>query len=260
MGIRAKREITESNNVKPCAHSNSSINFAKNWYRLSNKVTDVLQDNAWLGQRCFIVAGGESLEHLDLSCLGGEKTIAVNKSFLKLSPTVFYSMDARFYRWLQEGKICELEKKPVLEVWKKLSCPKLFLAPINNNVKFKKDVYFINRPEDRNMSTSFESGMWSGNNSGFGAIMLAKLLGVKTIYLLGFDMQCKTKSHWHKGYHSQSVKETRDKCAKFVAQLTEWAPKFEASGVKIVNLSPDSALTCFEFDTLENVLQREETT
>ena len=106
--------------------------------------------------------------------------------------------------------------------------------------------------------TDFHRGIYGGSNSGFGAIMLACLLGYRRIYLLGYDMVAVARTHWHTGYSGQRLAEFNKNLERFAAELHEWAPRFSSSGVEIVQLfvsSPDeTVLTCFEKRKLSEVV------
>lgn len=89
-----------------------------------------------------------------------------------------------------------------------------------------------------------------GDNSGFQAINLAVLLGSPYIVLVGYDMSAKGKGHFFgkhpDGLHNQDNYE-------------RWVPEFDAAaakldGVKIINATPDSALTSFETAQLEDAI------
>ena len=91
-------------------------------------------------------------------------------------------------------------------------------------------------------------------NSGGHSINLAYLLGAKEIILLGFDMKRGPNREMHN--HEDYPKHMSN-----AAGLDSWAPLFtplardlEAEGVRVVNCSRDTALTCFERLPLESVL------
>jgi hypothetical protein len=100
---------------------------------------------------------------------------------------------------------------------------------------------------------SFDAGKIAyGANSGFQAVNLALLKGCRRIVLVGFDMRTVSgKAHFFgdhpKGLHNPS---SFDDFARRFAAAAKVLPK----DVRIVNATPDSALTCFKMQPLEVAL------
>lgn len=97
----------------------------------------------------------------------------------------------------------------------------------------------------------------TGNNSGYQAINFAYLEGARTIVLLGYDMQhTGGRRHWHPdhpaplGNFSPGMPEL---CARKFPPL---AADLKARGVRVINASRETALTCFERIPLPDVLQQ----
>jgi len=220
-------------------------------------ITSIMQSGMWEGNRCFILGGGPSLANLNFQDIAGELTIGINKSFTKFNTTINYSMDQRFYDYLvrydkKEGKDAFLYEK-----WKAYEGIKVFLEG-TSKFRFESDVYVIGRLSQRVISLNLTKGIYPGNNSGFGAIMLAAALGADPIYLLGYDMKVSgEQTHWHDGYPNQTAKLLSDKLKKYANLISEFAPSYEAAGFDIINLTPGSALTCFKTSTLSEVLRKE---
>jgi hypothetical protein len=218
-------------------------------------ITDVLSSDSWKGKRCFILAGGPSLLDFDFSVLKDELTIGINKTFTQFSSTINFSMDKRFYNY-----VTGITKHPKLEglpqLWNKYAGLKVFVLP-SNNKKVYKNVYLVKRKISSGISFNLNEGIISKSNSGFGAIMLAIALGANPIYLLGYDMKTtEDKTHWHEGYPNRSTIESFTKnLEKYRKIIEEYAPKIEAAGIQVVNLSPSSALKCFPQDTISNILK-----
>lgn len=92
-----------------------------------------------------------------------------------------------------------------------------------------------------------------GANSGYQAISLAYQLGADRIILVGFDMQrTDGRSHWH-GDHPRGLGNAHG--------IERWARNFEAlaadlnrEGVKVVNCTIKTALTCFPRADLRDVI------
>lgn len=93
-----------------------------------------------------------------------------------------------------------------------------------------------------------------GHNSGFQALNLAVHLGAKRVILLGYDMKKSNdgKSHWF-GDHPPEI----HRCSpynKFAEAFNSAVPDLIAAGVKVINCSRDTALTCFERAKIEDIL------
>ena len=105
------------------------------------------------------------------------------------------------------------------------------------------------------MSKDITHGIYGGNNSGFGALMLAIALGANPIYLLGYDMKIESKTHWHSGYPNQNAEKLRNRLLIFKKQFEEFANPIKKLGIDIVNLNPNSALSCFKICSPSTVLK-----
>ena len=95
---------------------------------------------------------------------------------------------------------------------------------------------------------------WPGfdafENSGAGAIMLARCMGAERIYLLGYDLQSGNgRAHWH-GDHPSELRNADS--------MPTWPKKFAGlarrlEGLKVLNCTRDTALTAFPRASLESV-------
>jgi hypothetical protein len=92
-------------------------------------------------------------------------------------------------------------------------------------------------------------------NSGYQAVNIASLMGARRIILVGYDHKIGNSNgkHWF-GEHPQAI----NKISNYGYWMkTAWSkvPKSaEKLGVRIVNCTPDSALTMFDVSTLEEEL------
>ena len=98
-----------------------------------------------------------------------------------------------------------------------------------------------------------------GYNSGHQVVNLCWHLGVRRVVLMGFDMRrVDGKSHWegHDGHPGQpsSPEEYDMYMLPFFPKLAEDLEK--DGSMKVVNGTVGSALTCFEFTTLDAELGR----
>lgn len=90
-------------------------------------------------------------------------------------------------------------------------------------------------------------------NTGAKAIELAIHLGAAQVILLGFDCSLDNGVHWH-GYHERTTNPD-------AAIVQDWVGHFEAAaqfakdrGVRVVNCSRHTTLTCFERALLEEMV------
>jgi hypothetical protein len=167
-------------------------------------------------------------------------------------------MDIRFYGWVMEGKLDSFSSTNIKERYTKYEGIKAFLCPLSFNDFETDNVYIVRRTLEECISFDLYEGIYGGNNSGFGALMLAIALGANPIYLLGYDMKMKVQSHWHDGYPGQLLEPLAVKLQSYRELLEKFAPLIKNLGINVINLNPDSAVTCFPFDTIDNVLNKKE--
>lgn len=228
--------------------------------QLSNRfIYEVLPDRSWKGKPCVVIGGGPSLQDFDWELLRGWRTIGVNRVYEKFDPTIIFSMDTRFLRWIMEEKYGD-------EARKKFVASKAYKVWLcTYNCKLPLEIYIVKVWENysrgfRAFPETMRNGIGHGNNSGYGALNLAVCLGADPIYLLGFDMQyLKTdpkdvtqyRTHWHEG-HPQPHKP--DTVIRFREYFRLPAAKTRELGIEIINLHPGSALDCFPKMRREEVL------
>lgn len=224
------------------------MNKSNHSYALNNKITDVFSNGAWRKNRCFIIGGGESLRGFDFSRLDGELTIGINKAF-QANPNfnINYAMDSILYESILTG--------PNAEQWKSFKGIRLFLTPMELK-QFGPEVHLIRRILDPKISYDLNTGIYGGKNSGFGAIMLAVILGASPIYLLGYDMKVKEHSHWHEGYPNRDIAEFNIRLAEYRQEIQNVLPILANAGFDVINVNKDSSLRCKSVDSIENVLKK----
>lgn len=94
----------------------------------------------------------------------------------------------------------------------------------------------------------------TGSNSGYQAVNLAVQFGAKRILLLGFDMTIARGIHWH-GPHGDGLKNPSDgTCLTWRTLFAAAVPDLKQAGVEVINVTPNSALTCFPMRALTDVL------
>jgi len=196
----------------------------------------LLRADLWKDRACYIVGGGPSLRGFDWSSLRGHLVIGVNRAEAALPCSVVVSRDARYAGWAQRGRLgpdeAAAQQANVVHAW-------INTGGFSGLKRRPFDAMFAMHEPDDEMTGDWDLTMGSGNNSGFGALNLALLLGADPIYLLGFDMG---GAHWHEGYPLESDPNAYDRwCATFAANA-DW---IRARGQLVVNCSPDSRLACF---------------
>jgi len=153
--------------------------------QLTNRfIYEVLPDRSWKGKPCIVVGGGPSLTNFDWELLRGWRVIGVNRVYEKFDPTIIFSMDTRFLRWILNGKYGEeaREKFMASKAYKVWLCtyncklpPEIFIVKVWGNYSRGFRVF----PD------TMRNGIGHGNNSGYGALNLATCLGANPIYLRG---------------------------------------------------------------------------
>jgi len=207
----------------------------------SRDVKSILPDNAWKGRRCFIVGGGPSLKGFNFARLDQELTIAVNRAFEVMSPSVILWGDyVTFYRALMAGEFGGAATRRFQ------SSAAMKVAVNISAYEYPPDVYPIRATPAQNCVThSLSDGLGTGGNSGYAALNFAVCLGASPIYLLGFDMKGDGEGHqawFHSGYKSDQGSGVYK---HFISAFEEAAPIIEGRGIEVVNLNPKSAMKCF---------------
>ncbi len=205
---------------------------------------EILPDGAWAGHRAFIIGGGPSLTGFDFSKLRGEIVVGVNRAFEHVDCQILFSMDSRFHDWLRSGRLGDDAKKAFAEY----GGLKVWLD--THGHPFVPGIRTVRSLGASGLTTSLKDGVYHGENSGYAALNLAVCLGADPIYLLGFDgkLAGDGRAHHHEEYPLPTTQGVLD---KFVKYFHDIAPELQDRGVRVVNLNPDSAIRCFEFDRLE---------
>jgi len=220
----------------------------------SRLITELFPSGCWVGQRCFILGGGPSLEHFDFQCIQKEKTIGINKSFIAHDTCINYAMDPLLYNYSVLWDLPHGDPENVRRRWIEYPGTFVFLAQKNTYQNDDK-VYEVPKVGPKTISFNLDVGIHPGNNSGFGSLMLAVALGANPIYLLGFDMKCKgERTHWHDGYPKQSYVRADRKLARFAKEFDDFAPKLAELEIEVVNLGEDSKLECFRKQFIGDIL------
>ncbi len=193
----------------------------------------------WEGQDAFIIGGGDSLKSFDWNLLRSENTIGCNDAFLHgidiCKICIFGDPD-----WFKAFK-CQLEQ---------------YKGTVFTNVqKLNKSridwLWTMDRAASGLHGQDGKALGWN-YNTGALAINLALLLGVKRIFLLGFDMQLSEdgKGNWHSNKLNKPDAKIYAKFLRGFKALTKELNKFP--GVEIINVTDDSKLEVFPKVSVED--------
>lgn len=193
----------------------------------------------WAGERCFVLCGGASLKaqrHLVPQLKG--RVIAV-KEGVYLRPDA----DVLFFAGEHPGVIAP----PLLKVFQ----GQYIVVRGKGHPVFPDHAKRVWRTTDHS-KWSTDQTMVAGFDAGTSAINLAALFGATEIVLLGYDM---TGGRWFAGEHSHPMPVIPDADFKrHMAPLPALAADAKAKGIRIVNCSPISRVTCFDRQPLEAFL------
>lgn len=193
--------------------------------------------NSGSGVTTFLVGGGPSARAFDLSLLRGcGVVVAINDSFKKLPwADVVFTADGS---WLSSRARSLMGFKG--EIVAALPCN--YAAPVGLQLTRLRrlDGVGLNRGA---------SSVYYADNSGFGALATFAARS-RRIVLVGYDMN--GHGHWHDGYEWGH---------KMVSRFPSWARSFDmvapllaARGIDVINVNAQSAIRCFRFAEMADVL------
>ena len=216
--------------------------------------SNLLKTNQFKGRRCFIIGGGPSVQGLDFSLIENDVTIGINKAFMYYPKcTINYAMDMSWYTFLTTPTK-DPDQLRAQEAWKAYKGYKTWVSLSAFKTTPPKGIQVIKKIKEQNLSLNLEHGIFGGNNSGWGAINIALALGCNPVYLLGYDMKMSNnKTHWHEGYAKTRPQGLDRRLEKFGNMIAKFADVISEMGFQVINLNPDSGLTCFpkmEFNKL----------
>ena len=212
---------------------------------------EVMEDGAWAGQRCFIIGGGPSLRGFDFQRLEGRgRVIAINRAFIDVMfADILFFMDGSrntFYGLVKANRIA----RDSLAKWQEFQGYKVYLNLVGRRLD---DVHSVRSLGRTGVSNSIRKGLFHGNNSGSGALGLAIALRANPIYLLGIDGKFEGgRSHYHDGYATRRNPESTFE--SFAVEFNRVGKLIARTGFKVVNLNQRSAVKCFPFSTIDEVL------
>lgn len=197
-------------------------------------------------QDVYLVGGGASLKDFDFDRLKDKVTVAINSSYMKLpNATVLYWCDSPWAATNYDS----LKRHP---------CKLRFCAQFNvidrridDNEESVGEALLLRRTGEFGIDVHKDNVR--GNHSGAHCLNLIGNMRPNRVILLGFDLnQTNRKTHWH---DFQTVPVTADIYSdNFLPCINSMAAPLKKLGIKVINCSIESAIMCFEKDTIENYL------
>lgn len=222
---------------------------------------------AWKGLTVAILAGGPSLNRgqFDLVREAREadrvRVIAINDSYL-LAPwaDVHYAADVKWHRWHTEGidkPELGLKAADVRARWAAYIGQKCSIQPSADHVPAA--VHIIrnrDHPDNTNGLSLDPNFIVTGRHGGFQALNIAILAGAAKVLLLGYDARLGTagETHWHGDHPTAGRQPSQSSYDTFRRAFTEAENAIAATGVKVLNCSPISAIETFPRVPLEEAL------
>lgn len=190
--------------------------------------------DVWKGQPAFLIGGGSSLKGTDFRRFykPGARVFAINSAYTEVPEAdILFFADLRWWVWNQERMHREWRGGRI--VTRRAALPDSKVSVLNRTYNP------ISRDPD-------SIGGWC---SGGATLNLAALMGCDPIFLCGYDMR---PGNWH-DLHQAPHKEGQHR-DQFIPFLEKMEPHLTAMGKRVFNTNLNSALRCFPFIPLEEVL------
>lgn len=226
----------------------------------------------WEGGDCWIVGGGPSMprqfdvpEEVIQSVRSGKlppSTYSQYMTFLHDKHVIGCNSSFKIGNWIDilafgDKKWYEDNRIELLKF------PKIIVG--YNNAGDVEDYKFdgiktVRRDHDKPKGISTKKSKVSWNkNTGFASINLAYHLGVKRVFLLGFDMKLdeSNKQHWHglyKTYYRTNFNPQALPFGKHLSYVPAIKQDADRLGLEIINLCPESAIKHFRKANLKDFL------
>ena len=190
----------------------------------------------WVGETVFLIAGGESVKHVDLTCLRGHRVVVINSSYLACPwADALVFTDKRWWKKHRRrvrgvafsGEVVTLT--PHSELYEGLS------------------VY--DRQRSSGMSTDPTRLAWY-HTSVTTALNWIALKGAARVGILGLD----GKGDWHHEPHPVTWGRNESKFKFHAEALREIANPLYSYGVHVFNLNRESEHKMFAFVSLDDLL------
>lgn len=191
----------------------------------------------WRGQAVYLIGGGPSLAGFDFERLHGKGiVVAVNDAMFHAPfANAVFTIDTV---WLRR-RVAALQG---------FAGEKIAALPDNWRRHVPAGVIALRRINAPGLSPDM-GAIYTGGNSGHGALGMSLMRGAAEVYLLGFDMD--RAGHFHGGYEWD--------CRFGAADYPVWAGMFSMiagqSAGRVFNCNRKSAIRCFPFADIDEVLR-----
>lgn len=223
-------------------------------YTVRNRTAILKFKNIHAGERCFIIANGPSLKHIDFSLLKNEYTIGMNRIYMMqeqngFSPTYLACIDI-------EAQLLQFK-----EDFNNLEMPVFYNWRVRNKFSRKDNQHFIRDTLTPTFSYDLAfRGFGTGRSVTYLAMQLAYYMGFTEVYLIGKDHSYNTtektgtaikstgkeENHFITGYYKPGMKWFSPDFAteEFAYALAREA--FEKNGKIIKDATVNGKLQVFE--------------
>jgi len=188
------------------------------------------------GETCIVIANGPSLKDVPNEFLESYITFGANKIWLKeFVPTYYVATD----NWMNQ----------YTRQMREMRCREYFIGPtFHQHVGGAKvtDVVLRDTPESQWQKPGVQN--WTVI---FTCLKIAHVMGFETVLLVGLD-HTGSMTHFHPAYNQWGAKRTylwNKEGADNSFQIAR--DKYEESGSRIINLTPDSKCDIFEKQDIE---------
>lgn len=189
----------------------------------------------WPGERCFIIAGGESVKAQEPLIYKLKGRVIAIKQAVALRPDA----DVMFIAGKDDGKVCA----PFFPMFKGQ-----YIVARGPYQGVPARTKVLKRTKDA-ARLSIDPTEVAGLDAGTSAINLAHLFGASEIVLLGYDM---TGGRWLNGRFKHHLPFPPQRHFDLhLAALPSLAEDLQHAGVKVWNCSPTSVVEVFEKRSLE---------
>ena len=213
-----------------------------------------LKERSWEGEECFVIGGGSSLRDFDFERLRGRgRVIVSNKGFLYTPfADMMIGMDNDLYNHITQGVIVGEKRLGLggMKIRKRFLEFEGYKVWIDSgNYRYDR-IHFVFKKGEPFVGKMIR-GIYTGNNMGVGALMMACTLGCDPIYLMGYDMYHTKTTHFHEGYERKQVQSHLNSFLKHFGRIQKDIKKKE---IRVYNLNPKSRLKGFPKIPMEEVL------
>ena len=220
-------------------------------------------ENKHLGESCFIIGNGPSLNRMDLTLLKPQVCFGLNKIYLHPD---FSQLDINYH-----VSVNPLVIEQSIDDFKKIECPSfLSYRTCSHETPVGSNFYFImTNGGPQNFAFNPFKSMSEGGTVTYVALQLVYFMGFSEVYLIGVDhsflaegnpnekqvMQGVDPNHFHPDYFSGKEWHLPDLAASDIAyRLAQYY--FSAAGRSIYDATVEGKLDVFEKISYESALAR----